>query len=54
LPKWREIAQNNLHVKFAALGLNVNFDSSSIDTVNTRRTAHVDVNESYHEIEGET
>ena len=44
-PKWLEIAQDNLHMKFSAL--NVDFSSSSPDPLRSTRPAHVDVKQAY-------
>jgi len=40
-PKWLEVDQNNLHMKFSAL--NVNFSNLSLDPLGSMRPAHVGV-----------
>jgi len=44
-PKWLEIDQDNLHIKFSAL--NVDFSSPSPDPLDSNRPAHVNVKEGY-------
>jgi len=39
VPKWLEIDQDNLHMKFSAL--NVDFSNSSLGPLGSRRPAHV-------------
>jgi len=44
-PKWLEIDQDNLRMKFSAW--NVNFNIPSLDPLNSSRPAHMGVNERY-------
>jgi len=43
VPKWLEIDQDNLHMKFSALS--EDFSSPSPDTLDSRQPAHVGVKE---------
>ena len=45
MPKWLEIDQDNLHMKFTAL--NVDFSNPSPDPLDSRRPAHAGVKEGY-------
>jgi len=45
VPKWLEIDQDNLHMKFSAL--NVDFSSLSLDPLGSRRPAHASVKEGF-------
>jgi len=44
-PKWLEINQDNLHMKFSAL--NVDFSNPSPDPLGSRKPVHVGVKEGY-------
>jgi len=39
-PKWLEIDQDNLHVKFLALNVGLDFSNLSPDSLGSRRPAH--------------
>jgi len=43
--KWQEIDQDDLPMKFSAL--NVDFSSPSLDPLDSKRLAHVDVKKGY-------
>ena len=45
--KWLEIDQDNLRMKFSALGLNVDFTSPSPDPLGSRRSAQAGVKDGY-------
>ena len=45
MPKWLEIDQNNMRMKFSAL--NVDFSNLSLDPLGLRRPAHVGVKEGF-------
>ena len=45
MPKWLEINQDNLHIKF--LALNLDFSSQYSDPLRLTRPAHAGVNEGY-------
>ena len=45
MPKWLEIDQDNLRMKFSAL--NVDFNSPSLNPVDSKRPAHAGVKERY-------
>jgi len=45
VPKWLEIDQDNMRMKFSAL--NVDFSSPSPHTLDSKRPAHADVKEQY-------
>jgi len=39
VPKWLEVDQDNLHMKFSAL--NVDFSNLNLDPLGSKRSAHV-------------
>jgi len=45
VPKWLEIDQDNLHMKFSALSSD--FNAASSDPLGSRMAAHADVKEGY-------